>query len=90
MRSATYADSRLVVCVCRPCHAWKSLGNNLRKGQYDALVRTLLPPERVALWSRCEEDCSPHRFYKSDWLMAEAALRRELTIPSNADSPASG
>jgi len=51
--SATYADPRLVVCVCRPCHAWKSLGGNLRKAQHDALVRTILSPERVAL------TCSP-------------------------------
>jgi hypothetical protein len=54
--SATFADSRLVVCLCRPCHAWKSLGGNQRKAQYDALVRTLLPADRVELWDRCEKD----------------------------------
>jgi hypothetical protein len=77
--SATYADSRLVVCVCRRCHAWKSLGNNLRKREYDALVKTLLPPERVALWERCEMDSwRPTRKGASDWKLAVVALCQEL------------
>jgi len=29
--SATFADSRLVVCVCKSCHAFKSLGSNRHK-----------------------------------------------------------
>lgn len=77
--SATYADSRLVVCVCRSCHAWKSLGNNRYKAQYDELVRTLISPERVALWERCERDSwRPHRTYTNDWRLQLAALRQEL------------
>lgn len=77
--SATYADSRLVVCVCKPCHAWKSLGNNRRKAEYDTLVKTLLPSERVALWEACErDDWRPNRAGAYDWQVAEAALRHEL------------
>ena len=45
-----YADMRRVVCVCRDCHAWKSLGSNRNKAQYGALVKTLMSPERIALW----------------------------------------
>src|SRR5436309_1064851 len=48
--SATYADTRLIVCVCRGCHYWKSVGSNRRKGEYDALVKTILSKERVELW----------------------------------------
>ena len=54
--AATYGDSRLVVCVCRACHAWKSLGDNPREAEYDALVRTIPPSERLKQWEACEQD----------------------------------
>ncbi|MCI0563192.1 MAG: hypothetical protein MN733_32345 [Nitrososphaera sp.] len=76
--NSTYADTRLIVCVCRSCHAWKSCGSNLRKKQYDELVRTLLPADRVALWDKCERDSwRPHRKYTHDWLMELTALKQE-------------
>lgn len=74
--SATFGDSRLVVCVCRPCHAWKSLGNNLRKAEYDTLVKTLLPKERVALWDLAE--ATKHKPQKMDWTLVELSLISEL------------
>lgn len=77
--SATYADSRLVVCVCRPCHAWKSLGSNLRKNEYDDLVKKILLPERVRLWERCEkESWRPSPKGKYDWKLSLIALNQEL------------
>lgn len=76
--SATYGDSRLVVCVCRSCHAWKSLGSNRNKAQYDALVKTILSTDRVKLWEACELDSwRPTRNYTSDWKAIEVALRAE-------------
>lgn len=81
--AATYADSRLVVCVCKGHHGWKSIGSNLRKRQYDEIVRQLLPPERVKLWDACERDSwRPHRAYAADWKLAEAALKAELVNQS--------
>jgi hypothetical protein len=50
--NATYADTRLIVCVCKGHHGWKKW----HEKEYEALVRTLISPERVALWKRCEED----------------------------------
>lgn len=77
--SATYADSRLVVCVCKGHHGWKSLGSNLRKKQYDAIVRQLLSPERVALWDKCEADSwRAVRTSACDWKLAEVALEAQL------------
>ncbi len=77
--SATFADSRLVVCVCRSCHGWKSLGSNLRKAQYDELVKTILSKERVELWERCEKDSwMPVRTGGSDWKLAIIGLKQEL------------
>lgn len=77
--SATYADSRLVVCVCRRCHAWKSLGSNLRKAQYDELVKTILPESRVKLWEKCERDSwQPKRVSVRDWKLELVVLRQEL------------
>jgi hypothetical protein len=59
--------------------AWKSLGPNLRKKQYDEIVRQLLSAERVELWDACERDSwRPHRAYAADWKLAEASLRAEL------------
>jgi hypothetical protein len=76
--SATYADSRLIVCICRNHHGWKSLGSNRNKAQYDALIREVLPPERIALWARAEaESWKPTRRYESDWKLEEAALKQE-------------
>lgn len=77
--SATYADARLVVCICRNCHGWKSLGSNLRKAQYDEYVKTVLPKERVDLWERCERDSwRVARKGSYDWALAKVALEQEL------------
>jgi hypothetical protein len=78
--SATYADTRLIVCLCKAHHGWKSLGSNLNKDQYDALVKTLLPPDRVKLWEAAEaaRHRGSHRNYTSDWRLELAALKHEL------------
>jgi hypothetical protein len=77
--SATYADTRLIVCLCRSCHGWKSLGSNLRKKEYDELVRSILPPDRVELWDRCERDSwRPKRTDLYDWRIALVVLGQEL------------
>jgi hypothetical protein len=79
--SATFADYRLVVCVCRSCHGWKSLGSNLRKNQYDALVKEILPADRVALWEACEKDSwRPQRRDSSDWKKELAFLETQLKV----------
>ena len=76
--SATFADTRLMVCVCRGHHAWKSLGSNARKKEYDELVRTLISPERVKLWDECERDSwRPVRTTTYDWQLQLAALKQE-------------
>src|SRR5665647_1298403 len=66
--SATYADTRLIVCVCKGHHGWKKW----HEREYNALVRTLLSPERVKLWDDCERDSwKPHRTTAYDWNMVE-------------------
>lgn len=78
--SATFADTRLIVCLCRPCHAWKSLGGNLRKAQYDDMVKKLLSPERVKLWEQCERDSwRPQRMGAYDWKIEIIALKKQLS-----------
>jgi hypothetical protein len=73
--SATYADTRLIVCVCKGHHGWK----NWHKPQYDARVKRLIGEERAALWQRCEEDSwRPNRTGAYDWRLAIAALKQEL------------
>jgi hypothetical protein len=74
--AGTFADPRLIVCVCRSCHGWKSLGSNLRKAEYDRLVRTILPPDRVALWDRAEQNS--WKPSKVDWKLELIALKQQL------------
>lgn len=77
--SATYADTRLIVCVCQGIHGWKSVGANLRKAQYDERVKKLLPKERVELWERCEQDrFTANRKGAYDWQLEILALQKEL------------
>jgi hypothetical protein len=74
--SATYSDERLVVCVCRGHHGWKSVGSNMRKAMYDKILKAILPKERVELWEVCEADTSSHRMGAYDWKLAIAALKQ--------------
>lgn len=71
--SATYGDTRLIVCLCRPCHGGYKQWN---KPEYDALVRTILSKERVALWYLAQADS--HRPQKMDWKLVELSLKQEL------------
>lgn len=72
--SATYADTRLIVCLCRSCHGWK----HYHEKEYDSLVKTILPKERVTLWERCEADRQAHKTYKPDWNLEIIALNKVL------------
>jgi hypothetical protein len=74
--SATYADYRLVVCVCKGHHGWKKW----HEREYNEFLKTrVLSPDRVALWEACERDSwRPHRTYASDWKKEEAFLRTKL------------
>lgn len=74
--SATFADTRLVVCLCKGHHGWKSVGSNLRKAQYDKIVKAILPKARVALWEKMEADS--WRATKKDWKLEIIALKQEL------------
>lgn len=74
--SATYGDTRLIVCVCKGHHGWKSVGSNLRKAEYDAVIRKILSLERVALWDMAEAD--RFRAHKMDWQLVKLSLEKEL------------
>lgn len=83
---ATYADPRLVVCLCKGHHGWKSVGNNMRKAHYDQIVRKLIEPERVALWEACEKDLHAHRAHRMtyyDWQKEAAYLRTKIEVLSD-------
>lgn len=77
--SATFADTRLIVCVCKGIHGWKSVGSNLRKSQYDERIKKLLPKETVELWDRCEKDSwRAVKMGAYDWKLEIANLQCEL------------
>jgi hypothetical protein len=75
--SATYADTRLIVCVCKGAHGWKKW----HEREYNALLKEhILPADRVALWERCERDSwKPVRTGAYGWKTAIVALKQELT-----------
>lgn len=73
--AATYADSHLVVCVCRPCHLWKKY----HKEEYDKIVKKLLPENRRILWEQMEtQRYIPAHKVAYDWKLAKVALTQEL------------
>lgn len=71
--SATFADTRLIVCLCRSCHGGYK---QWHKEEYDALVKTILSPERVKLWE--DAQYNSWRASKMDWRLEELALIKEL------------
>lgn len=78
--SATFADTRLIVCLCRSCHGGFK---KWHQKEYDALVKTILSPERVALWDRCEQESwRPTRKGAYDWRLEIVALTSELATYS--------
>ena len=81
--SATYADTRLIVCVCKGIHGWKSVGSNLRKEEYDNRVKKLLPKEVITLWEKAEKDRRTHKAYKMDWNLEKVCLEKELKMWEN-------
>lgn len=76
--SATFADSRLVVLVCKNCHGWKHFKKS-NHDQYDKWVKEVLPPARVALWeTMAESKWRPVKKGAFDWKIAKLALEQEL------------
>jgi hypothetical protein len=74
--SGTYAEPRLIVCVCKGHHGWKKW----HEREYNALVRILLPPDRMKLWDACERDSwKPNRGAAYNWSLTLAALKQELS-----------
>ena len=72
--SATFADERLVVCLCKSCHGWK----HWHEKEYDALVKRILPKNRVELWEKCELERQSHRAIKMNWILEIIHLRQVL------------
>lgn len=73
--SATYADSRLVVCICKSCHGWK----HYNEREYDEVVKTVLSEETIELWDKCLKDSwNPTRKYSADWKLHILQLKQEL------------
>jgi hypothetical protein len=73
--SATYADTRLIVCICKGLHGWKKWSET----RYNELIRPLIGPERCALLDKCHAArYTPTRMYASDWRKELAALKQEL------------
>jgi hypothetical protein len=80
--SATYADPRLIVCVCKNCHGWKHFKKS-NHDEYDRLVKERIEPERVALWEACEKNLHahrPHRMTLWDWKKEAAYLRTKIKV----------
>lgn len=77
--SETFADTRLIVCVCKGIHGWKSVGSNMRKAEYDERVKKLISPERVKLWEDCERNrFTSYRMGVYDWKLETVNLKSEL------------
>lgn len=78
--SATFADTRLIVLVCKNCHGWKHFTKS-NHDQYDEWVRTKLSKERIAHWDKCKADkWRPTHTGAYDWKLALVVLKQELKL----------
>lgn len=78
--SATYADPRLIVLVCRNCHGWKHFKKSNQQ-QYDIWVKQRISPTRVRLWETCEANSwYAKRVGAYDWKLEILALKKELAL----------
>lgn len=75
--NVSYAEPKLGVILCKGHHGWKSFTDNNKK-KYDALVRTIIGPERTKLWDKVEEDRRTYPMTKWDWEKVELGLEIEL------------
>ena len=73
--SATYADLKLVVLVCKNCHFWKHITDS-NHAQYDKWVKAQFTPDRVVHWERCED--ASWKASKVDWKLTKIVLEQEL------------
>lgn len=73
--SASFADMRNIVCLCRHHHGHWKPEHSLR---YWKLIERHIGPQRWAWIQSVLDDRSPHRFYLSDWKFIAAVLKREL------------
>lgn len=73
--SATFADTRFVVCICKGHHGWKHFKTSNQEC-YEAVIRTIISPERVTLWDRCK--ATSWKPMKPNWKLELAALKQEL------------
>lgn len=81
--SATYADTRLIVCLCKSHHGGFKKWN---KEKYDYLVKEIIGKERRELWEKCDrERFVPHRTTAYDWKMALVILKQELKKLENEE-----
>lgn len=77
--SGTFADTRLIVCVCKGIHGWKSVGSNMRKAEYDERVKKLISKDRIELWEEWEKKrFNSFRMSAYDWKMEVVNLKSEL------------
>ena len=75
--SATFADTRLIVCICKSCHGWKRWNANM----YDVLIREVISKARVKLWDKCEAGRYTYKREGAyDWRLEIVNLERELLL----------
>lgn len=73
--SVSYGDLRNIVCLCQRHHGFfKPQHGRL----YWELIERHIGPERWAWIKRVEADLRPYRFFLSDWLKIEAALKSDV------------
>ena len=73
-RAISYADSRLVVCICERHHIfWKPQ----HSAEYNEFARDFIGPERSALWDRVKADHRPYPMHASDWKITLIGLQQE-------------
>lgn len=69
---ASFADSRLVVCICKRHHIYYKPQHS---DEYNSLAKRYIGKKNTELWDRVKEDHRPH---KVDLKLEKLALEQEL------------
>lgn len=81
--TATYGDSRNVVCLCKRHHGyWKPQHSHL----YWELVKEHIGEKRWEWFKRAEKDRKPHGMTLWDWGKVEIGLKQEIENIKNEKS----
>lgn len=84
-RNIGYADTRLIICLCKAHHTAKTFDTTR---DYETEIRFRIGGERAKLWDKVKADQKSHPMGAHDWAKELMALQAELTSTNKGHTEA--